>query len=202
MDEDLAPEEVAAALLASIGVLVRRVRQVPVDGGLAMPERAALALLDRSGPTTSSALAREARITAQAMGATLAALRARGLVERHPDPEDGRRAVLTMTAAGRKALKDKRNARTDLLTRALTGGAFTAAELDRLAAVAPLLDRLARTVRPSEPGTPEPGTPDTAEPGTPDTAEPGTPDTAEPGTPDTARTGPGGRPTRTGETPQ
>ncbi|WP_328718162.1 MarR family winged helix-turn-helix transcriptional regulator [Streptomyces sp. NBC_00247] len=186
MDEDLAPEGVAAALLASIGVLVRRVRHVPVDGGLAMPERAALALLDRSGPTTSSALAREAQITAQAMGATLAALRARGLVERRPDPEDGRRAVLTMTAAGHKALEDKRNARTDLLTRALTGGAFTPAELDRLAAVAPLLDRLARTVRPAGSGTPEPGTPDSD----------------RSGTPDTARTGPGDRPTRTGETPQ
>ncbi|MEU1089535.1 MarR family winged helix-turn-helix transcriptional regulator [Streptomyces sp. NPDC005576] len=146
MNDDLAPDGVAAALLASIGVLVRRVRHVPVEGGLAMPERTALSLLDRSGPTTSSALAREAQITAQAMGATLATLRARGLVARRPDPEDGRRALLTMTAAGRKALKDKRSARTELIARALTSGAFTPAELDQLAATAPLLDRLARTV--------------------------------------------------------
>ncbi|MFD6425505.1 MarR family winged helix-turn-helix transcriptional regulator [Streptomyces sp. NPDC060198] len=179
MKDDLTPEGVAAALLASVGVLVRRVRQVPVDGGLAMPERTALALLDRSGPTTSSALAREAQITAQAMGATLGALRARGLVARSPDPEDGRRAVLTMTAAGRKALKDKRSARTDLIARALTGGAFTPAELDRLAAAAPLLDRLARTIRP---------------------AESTTPDTDRYTTPDTGRSGAGGRPTRSGET--
>ncbi|WP_327179211.1 MarR family transcriptional regulator [Streptomyces sp. NBC_01335] len=146
MNDDLAPDGVAAALLASIAVLVRRVRHVPVEGGLAMPERNALSLLDRSGPTTSSALARDAQITAQAMGATLAGLRARGLVERRPDPEDGRRAVLTMTDAGRQALKDKRNARTELIARALTGGAFTQDELDHLAAAAPLLDRLARNI--------------------------------------------------------
>ncbi|WP_427919238.1 MarR family winged helix-turn-helix transcriptional regulator [Streptomyces sp. cg40] len=145
-DEDLDPDAVASALLASIGVLVRRVRQVPVEGGLTMPERAALAQLDRSGPTTSSALARDAQITAQAMGATLSALRTRGLVERRPDPEDGRRVVLTVTDEGRQALRNKRNARAELIGRALTGGTFTPAELKQLAAAAPLLERLAQKI--------------------------------------------------------
>ncbi|MDX3075426.1 MarR family winged helix-turn-helix transcriptional regulator [Streptomyces sp. NPDC088354] len=146
MNDDLDPATVASALLASLSVLLRRVRQVPVEGGLTMPERTALSHLERSGPTTSSALAREVQITAQAMGATLSALRVRGLVERRPDPEDGRRVVLTVTGAGLQALKDKRNARTELLARALTGGAFTAAELEQLAAAAPLLERLARNI--------------------------------------------------------
>ncbi|OIJ68028.1 MarR family winged helix-turn-helix transcriptional regulator [Streptomyces mangrovisoli] len=146
MNDDLDPHGVASALLASLSVLVRRVRQVPVDGGLTMPERTALSRLDRVGPTTSSALAREVQITAQAMGATLNALRARGLVERRPDPDDGRRVVLTVTDAGRQALQDKRNARTELLAGALTGGAFTPAELEQLAAAAPLLERLARNI--------------------------------------------------------
>jgi DNA-binding MarR family transcriptional regulator len=146
MNEDLDPDAVASALLASIGVLVRRVRQVPVEGGLTMPERTALSQLDRTGPTTSSALAREAQITAQAMGATLNTLRTRGLVERRPDPDDGRRAVLTVTAAGRQALKNKRNARAELIARALTGGTFTPAELEQLAAAAPLLERLAQNI--------------------------------------------------------
>ncbi|MGW3100417.1 MarR family winged helix-turn-helix transcriptional regulator [Streptomyces sp. NPDC001100] len=145
-DEDLDPEAVASALMTSIGVLLRRVRQLPVEGGLTMPERAALAQLDRSGPTTSSALARDAQITAQAMGATLGALRTQGLIERRPDPEDGRRVVLTVTDAGRQALRDKRNARAELLARALTGGTFTPAELKQLAAAAPLLERLAQNI--------------------------------------------------------
>lgn len=143
-NDDPDPGEVAAVLLASVSVLVRRVRQVPAEGGLTMPERTALSLLDRAGPTTSSALAREVQITAQAMGATLGALRDRGLVERRSDPDDGRRAVLLVTDAGRQALKDKRNARAELIARALTGGEFTPAELARLAAAAPLLDRLAQ----------------------------------------------------------
>lgn len=111
-----------------------------------MPERTALSHLDRSGPTTSSAPAREVQITAQVMGTTLGALRARGLVERHQDPNDGRRVVLTVTDAGLQALKDKRNARTGLIARALTGGTFTPAELKQLAAAAPLLDRLAQNI--------------------------------------------------------
>ncbi|MFG2379315.1 MarR family winged helix-turn-helix transcriptional regulator [Streptomyces sp. NPDC048504] len=146
MNDDLDPNAVASALLASIGVLVRRARQVPVEGGLTMPERSALSRLDRAGPTTSSALAREAQITAQAMGATLNALRTRGLVERRPDPDDGRRVVLTVTDAGRQALRNKRNARAELLARALTGGAFTPTELEQLAAAAPLLERLAQHI--------------------------------------------------------
>lgn len=140
------PECVASSLLASLRVLLRRVRQVPVEGGLSLSERTALSQLERSGPTTSSALAKEAQITAQAMGATLGALRARGLVERHQDPDDRRRVVLTVTEAGLRVLKDKRDARTELVERALTGGAFTPAELRQLAAAAPLLERLAQHI--------------------------------------------------------
>ncbi|MEW1864006.1 MarR family transcriptional regulator [Streptomyces sp. NPDC088194] len=138
--------EVAAVLLASFSVLLRRVRQVPAAGELTMPERSALSHLERSGPTTSSALAREVQITAQAMGTTIGALHTRGLVERRPDPDDGRRAVLTVTDAGRQALRDKRNARTELIAQALTSGMFTPAELDQLAAAAALLERLARNI--------------------------------------------------------
>ena len=146
MDDDLDPNGVAAALLAGVSVLVRRVRQVPAGGGLTMPERTALATLDRSGPTTSAALARQVQITAQAMGATLGTLRARGLIERHPDPDDGRRVLLKVTEAGAQALKNKRNERAELIAQALTNGAFTPTELAHLAASAPLLERLAQHI--------------------------------------------------------
>ena len=72
--------EVAAALRVSIGLLLRRLRQVRPDGELSLPETSALARLDRSGPATSSALAKLEQISPQSMGATLAALEARGLV--------------------------------------------------------------------------------------------------------------------------
>lgn len=146
MDEDLDPDGIAAALLASISVLLRRVHQVPVGDGLTLPERTALSRLDSLGPSTSAALAREVQITAQAMGATLAALSDRGLIERRPDPDDGRRVLLTVTEAGLQALKNKRNARIEQLSQALTGSAFTHDELAHLAAAGPLLERLAHNV--------------------------------------------------------
>ncbi len=110
-------DEVAAALHVSIGLLRWRLRQVQVAGELSLPERSALARLDRGGPATPSALARLEQITPQGMGATLAGLEARGLVERRPDPGDGRRAVMSLTEAGQQALQDRRNARTEQLAR-------------------------------------------------------------------------------------
>jgi DNA-binding MarR family transcriptional regulator len=79
------------------------------------------------------------------MGATLAALESRGLIERHSDPADGRRSVMSVTEAGRQVLGDRRNARTEQLARALSAG-FTRPELEQLVAVAPLLERLAHSI--------------------------------------------------------
>jgi DNA-binding MarR family transcriptional regulator len=79
------------------------------------------------------------------MGATLAALEARGLVERAVDPEDGRRMILSSTEAGLQVLRDRRNARTEQLARALSSG-FSPAELEQLTAAAPLLERLAQSI--------------------------------------------------------
>ena len=137
--------DLAAALRVSIGLLLRQMRQVRVSGGLSVPETSALARLDRGGPATSSALARMEQISPQSMGATLSALEARALVERGPDAHDGRRVVLSVTEAGRQLLRDKRDARTGQLARALSAG-FTRDELDQLIAAAPLLERLAQSL--------------------------------------------------------
>ena len=79
------------------------------------------------------------------MGATLGALEAKGLIGRRPDPGDGRRAVLSVTDAGSRLLRDKRNARTERLAKALSAG-FTPAEIQLLAAASPLLERLAESI--------------------------------------------------------
>ena len=145
MADDLDVRDVAAALHVSMGLLLRRLRQVRTAGGLSVPETSALARLDRNGPATSSELARVEQISPQSMGATLSALEARGLVARDPDARDGRRVVLSVTEAGRQLLRDKRDARTEQLSRALAAG-FTRAELDQLMAAAPLLERLAQGI--------------------------------------------------------
>ncbi len=145
MRQDLDVDQLAGALRVSIGLLLRRMRQVPVEGELTLPETAALVRLDRGGPATSAALARLEQISPQSMGATLGALEQRGLVERRPDPDDGRRAVLSVTEAGLRVLRDKRNARTQQLARALSAH-FTRSELDQLQAAAPLIERLAQSI--------------------------------------------------------
>ena len=145
MADDPDIRDVAAALRVSVGLLLRRMRQVRVEGELTVPETSALARLDRSGPATSSALAKLEQISPQSMGATLGALEARGLIERHPDPGDGRRAVMSLTAAGRRVLQDKRDKRTQQLAQALSAG-FTRDELGLLMAATPLLERLAQRI--------------------------------------------------------
>jgi DNA-binding MarR family transcriptional regulator len=143
--DELDVNEIAEALRESVGLLLRRLRQVPGYGELTLPESAALTRLDRGGPTTASALARLERISPQSIGATLAGLEARGLVERRRDPADGRRIVLSVTDAGHKTMRHRRNARTEQLARALSAG-FTDEELDQLVAAAPLLERLALNI--------------------------------------------------------
>jgi DNA-binding MarR family transcriptional regulator len=145
MADDPEVREVAAALRMSIGLLLRRLRQVQPEGELSLPESSALARLSRSGPATASALARLEQISPQSMGATLAALEARGLVARRPDPDDGRRIVLSITDDGQRAVQDKRSARTEQLAAALSTG-FTPGELAQLRAAAPLLERLAQSI--------------------------------------------------------
>ena len=145
MPEEFDVNDVAAALRESIGLLLRRLRQAPAEGELTLPESAALTRLHRGGPATSSALAKLEQISPQSMGATLAALEARGLVERHPDPDDGRRVVLSITGDGRRLVHDKRNARTERLAKALAAG-FSPAEIGQLMAAAPLLERLAQSI--------------------------------------------------------
>jgi DNA-binding MarR family transcriptional regulator len=138
-------EAIAAALHVSIGLLRRQLRQSHVDGELTLPEMAALARLDRGGPTTASALAKLEQISPQSMGATLGGLEARRLVERHADAEDGRRVMLSVTEAGLQLLRDRRSARTAQLTTALSAG-FTPAELTQLMKAAPLIERLAQSI--------------------------------------------------------
>jgi DNA-binding MarR family transcriptional regulator len=137
--------EVAAALRVSIGLLRRRLSQTQVEGDLSQPESAALARLDRDGPTTAAALARLERISPQSMGSTLAALEARGLISRASDPDDGRRVILSVSDRGRRLADDRRNARTEQLAAALATE-FSAEELEQLQMAAPLLERLAQRI--------------------------------------------------------
>jgi DNA-binding MarR family transcriptional regulator len=133
-------DRAARALFVSMGLLRRRLRASGSPGELTFPEVAALARLERCGPSTSAELARIEQISPQSMGATLAGLEERGLVARSADPADGRRVVMSVTESGRQVVGKRRDARVEQIATALDG--FTKSELQRILSAAPLIQRL------------------------------------------------------------
>ncbi|AYG02828.1 MarR family winged helix-turn-helix transcriptional regulator [Gryllotalpicola protaetiae] len=142
MSEADRTEELAVELMASITVFVAAARKANPAGGLSAAEISALLRIKRAGETTSAAVARLEGISPQAMGATIAALEARSLVEREKDADDGRRILLRATDAGRELLDARRDSRTHALAHVLAER-FDDDELATLGAAAPLLERLA-----------------------------------------------------------
>lgn len=123
------------------GRIVRRLRQGHAAGDLTLSEISVLSRLDRDGPATPGALAEEERVRPQAMGATLAALEQRQLVERRAHPDDGRCVVMSVTTAGQTILVDRHCVNTQRVARAL--GEFSLAEQRQLVVAIPLLEKLA-----------------------------------------------------------
>ncbi|HEY7106856.1 MAG TPA: MarR family transcriptional regulator [Acidimicrobiia bacterium] len=136
---------VAGGLRVTLGLLTRRLRQVPAESGLTLSETSALARLEREGPRTGSALARLERIRPQSMGAILTSLEGRGFVERRPDPSDGRQMVVSITKSGTRTLWSRRNDKTERLAQVLATQ-FTPEEIDELTHAVPLLERLAQSI--------------------------------------------------------
>ncbi|MFF2007899.1 MarR family winged helix-turn-helix transcriptional regulator [Streptomyces sp. NPDC058195] len=137
-------EELAVHLSAVVGRLLRRLRGTSSGGRLTLSQRAVLSRLDREGPATTAALARAEYVRPQSMRLTLGALESQGLVGRSPDPADGRKSVMALTAAGAAALAGVRAAKHDWLAEALAAE-LDGAERRTVAEAVELLDRLAGT---------------------------------------------------------
>lgn len=87
--------------------------------GLTPSQTAVLTRLSKEGPSSASVLAGAEQVRPQSMATILAALRQRGLIERNPDPQDGRRQVVSLTPAGRNRAESDRRAREEWLARAI-----------------------------------------------------------------------------------
>ena len=71
------------------------------------------------GPATTADLARAESVKPQSMGATVATLEERGMVERKPHPSDGRRVNIKLTAEGAAVRKSARDAKRTWLAQAI-----------------------------------------------------------------------------------
>ncbi|MBY8878929.1 MarR family winged helix-turn-helix transcriptional regulator [Actinacidiphila acidipaludis] len=139
------PARLAADLRAALGPLLRRLRQFRPDDELTLSQTSALVRLDREGPATASELAAGEGIRPQSMCTIVNRLQERGLVERAQDPADGRRMVVSLTAAGREGLTGARAERARRLTAAIAEE-LSDDEQRLLAAALPLLERITRRV--------------------------------------------------------
>jgi DNA-binding MarR family transcriptional regulator len=98
----------AADLRGVIGQLIRRLRK---ENLFPLNQASVLGRLDREGPGSVSDLAAAERVRPQSMAQTVGDLEADALVERNPDPDDRRRALVSLTAAGQERIEADRRAR-------------------------------------------------------------------------------------------
>ena len=87
--------------------------------GIPISQLAVLGRIIDEGPTTAAALAAGEHVTQQAIAQSLATLKQRGLVQKQADPSDGRKSLVTATAAGRELRESLTVSREEWLTRAI-----------------------------------------------------------------------------------
>ncbi len=129
----------ASDLRLVLGQLMRRLR---AEHRFSLAQGAVLGRLDREGPRGTSDLAAVERVRPQSMAQTVSELEADGLIDRRPDPADGRRALLELTDKGRQTVAADRQQREGWLIRAIADG-FSEQDQQALARAVPLLSRLA-----------------------------------------------------------
>lgn len=99
--------------------LRRRLLEVATADDLTPSQTAVLIRLFKDGPASTSQLAGAERVRPQSMATTLTGLDRHGLILRKPDPEDGRRRLIALTAIGRKHAENDRKVREQWLVRAM-----------------------------------------------------------------------------------
>jgi len=108
--------ETAAHLRLVINRAARRMRQ-EAGTELRASHASALTSVELHGPLTPSELAEIERIKRPTATRVLRGLEEEGLVERTPDPKDGRSALISLTGEGRERLRRLRQRKNAYLAR-------------------------------------------------------------------------------------
>ncbi|MFC1435592.1 MarR family winged helix-turn-helix transcriptional regulator [Streptacidiphilus sp. N1-3] len=124
MSENPSPSPSAIQASREVRAVISRLRRRLLNAAevedLTLGQASVLARLsDRAGAdragVTASELASTEGVRHQSMTATITALAALGLVERSPDPGDGRRRLIALTAEGRRRVAEGRQVRQEWL---------------------------------------------------------------------------------------
>ena len=120
---DTRPTDSASRLRLAIVRTARRLRQEAAEGGTELTPTAAsaLATVERHGPLTPSELAAIERVKRPTATRTLRVLEEAGLLDRAPDPGDGRSCLVSVNAAGRERLRRLRSRKNAYLARRMRG---------------------------------------------------------------------------------
>ena len=134
----------ATALMTAMTRLRARLRaeSAPADMSWTWSQLTTLARIVKEGPTTASALAQAEHVRRQSMAETVARLRADGLIAAGPDPDDGRKTLLSATRKGRSLILTIPAARTAWLEEAIRT-LLDVDERQTLSAGSAIMDRIA-----------------------------------------------------------
>ncbi len=141
--------QTAARLRLAITRTARRLRQ-EASGNLTPTTTAALATVERRGPLTPSDLADIERVKRPTATRAIRCLLDAGLVDRTPDPTDGRSALVSITPDGKEQLRRLRRRKNAYLAK--RKGAMAPDEVVPLERAAGILERLLESERPSSSG--------------------------------------------------
>jgi DNA-binding MarR family transcriptional regulator len=139
---DIPLAERAAHLRIAIVRTARRLRQEAAaeTSGLTPTSVAALATIERHGPLTPSEIAEIERVKRPTITRTLGCLEREGLIDRTPDPADGRSALVAVNGTGRERLRRLRSRKNAYLARRMRD--LTPEEVETLERAAEILERM------------------------------------------------------------
>jgi DNA-binding MarR family transcriptional regulator len=139
---DIPLTERAAQLRTAIVRTARRLRQEAAaeTSGLTPTSVAALATIERHGPMTPSEIAAIERVKRPTITRTLGCLEREGLIDRTPDPDDRRSALVSVNGAGRERLRRLRKRKNAYLARRMRD--LSDEEVETLERAAEILERM------------------------------------------------------------
>jgi len=116
--EDIDALALAEQLRAALGKFIRSIKAEANTPTTSQSET--LSLLERVGPLSVAELAERRNVRHQSMRLVVGQLEAEGLINKSPNPADGRSQLLSITECGQQRLSRSRDARTSQIAKVIT----------------------------------------------------------------------------------